>query len=174
MPDFPFFMPDFSFLISHWARQFMWASYKIWPGLSLTKSFTQNFLHRYYIGQCFHNRILKVIPAICILSSSHAVLMKFIMGKLRQASFQSAFKLCDVLGWPHESQFDRYRTIIHNIEKWNPQRKYILSTSDYLAEYFLKTDFIHLFEIFYRVLQSEYFIFSKTWSLLRHWHLPSE
>ena len=46
-------------------------------------------------------------------------------------------------------------------QKWNPQSKYILSTWDCLTEYFLKIDFIQLFEIFYRVLSSIYYIFSK-------------
>ena len=32
-----------------------------------------------------------------------------------------------------------------------------------LAEYFVKTDFIHFFEIVYRVLRSKYYIFNKIW-----------
>ena len=175
-------MPDLSYWFQRIAWFFIFHSWFL-IGLDslcepLTKSdlvFYKIFLHRYHIAQCFRNRILKVVlPAICILSTNHAVLMKFIMGKSRQASFQSAFKLCDVLEWPNESQFHRYRTIIHIIEKWNPQRKYILSTSDYLAEYFLRTDFIHLFAIVYRVLRSKFFIFSKAWCMLRYWHMPSE
>ena len=50
----------------------------------------------------------------------------------------------------------------------------ILSAEDYLTECFLKTDFTQLFEILYRVLSSEYCIFSKILSVLRHWYTSSE
>ena len=53
-----------------------------------------------------------------------------------------AFKFSDVLEYLNESRFHSCRTVVHYIEKWNPQSKYISSTSDYLAEYFVKTDFI--------------------------------
>ena len=39
----------------------------------------------------------RCLPAIPVLSTSHALFMKFTMGKSRQASFQPAFKLCDFL-----------------------------------------------------------------------------
>ena len=44
----------------------------------------------------------------------------------------------------------------------------------YLADYFVKTDFISLFEIFYKVLWLKYCIFSMIRPVLRHWHMSSE
>ena len=45
------------------------------------------------------------------------VFMKFTAAKLRQASFQPYFKLCDVLEFTNESRFHSYRTIIYYTEK---------------------------------------------------------
>ena len=45
------------------------------------------------------------LPAIHVLSTSHFVFMKFTTGKLRQASFQPAFTLCDILECPNQSRF---------------------------------------------------------------------
>ena len=114
------------------------------------------------------------LPAIRVLSRSYTVFRKFTTGKWRQASFQPAFKLYDVLEFPYEPCFHSYRNIIRYIEKWDPQCKYILSTWDYLAEYFVKTDFIHLFEIFYRVLRSKDCVSTKIWPMLRNWQNRSE
>ena len=61
----------------------------------------------------------------------------------RENRNKPAFKLCYVLECTNESHFYSCRTIIHYLEKWNPQSKFILSTTlDYLAE------FIDLLEIF--------------------------
>ena len=49
------------------------------------------------------------MSAIRVLSTCHAV-YEFIRVKSRQASFHSAFKLCDGLECPHESRFHNYRT----------------------------------------------------------------
>ena len=95
------------------------------------------------------------MPANRVFSTSHAVFYEITITKSRQASFHPAFKECDVL-MPKGIPLHSYRTIIHYIEKRNRQSKFILSTWDYLRKYFVKTVFIHLFEIFCWVLWSKY------------------
>ena len=63
------------------------------------------------------------LPAIRVLSISYAIFMTFTTRKSRQASF-SNYVTC----WNTQTRFHSYRTIIHYIEKSNPQSKYILST----------------------------------------------
>lgn len=67
------------------------------------------------------------LPAVHVRSTYHAIFIKFTTGQSRQAGFQAAFKLRDVLEYPTNLVFS-YRIIIHYIEITNFQRKYTLST----------------------------------------------
>ena len=92
--------------------------YTKWPNEKKRnkRAYNQSYIF-FYLKQChFWKRCL---PAISILSTSHAIIMKFTTRKSRQAtSFQSAFNLCDILQCPIKSNFHSYRTIIHYIY-WN-------------------------------------------------------
>lgn len=108
----------------------------------------------FYLKHCpFRKKTL--VKNLCSFRKSHCF-YEFTMGKSMQASFQSVW----CIGMPKRIRFHSHRGNIH----------YILSTSDYFAFFFVKTDFVHLLEIIYRVLWSEYCIFSKIGPVLNHWN----